>query len=97
MTVINRHIYKAEAAAMLLIQPLDSMTAIYHRRSGITHIVAEPVPQILQVMGDTALTTGEIVQRLGSAFDLDHIDAESLIAERLEEMAALGFLERARA
>lgn len=97
MTVINRHIYKAEAAAMLVIQPLDSMTAIYHRRSGITHIVAEPVPQILQVMGDMALTTGEIVQRLGATFNLDHIDAESLIAERLEEMAALGLLERAHA
>lgn len=97
MTVANRHIYKAEAAAMLLIQPLDSMTAIYHRRSGITHIVAEPVPQILQAMGEMALTTGEIVQRLGAVFDWDDIDAESLIAERLEEMAALGLLERAHA
>lgn len=97
MTVANRHIYKAEAAAMLLIQPLDSMTAIYHRRSGITHIVAEPVPQILQAMGDMALTTGEIVQRLGAVFDWDDIDAESLIAERLEEMAALGLLERTHA
>ncbi len=82
---------------MLCIQPLDTMTAIYHRRSGITHIVGEPVPQILLVMGDDILTSSEILERLRTAFDLDGMDAETLIAQRLDEMTSLGLLERQHA
>lgn len=97
MTERIRHRYKAESAAMLLIQPLDAMTAIYHRRSGITHIVSEPVPQILQVMGGETLTSGEILERLRADFDFEGVDAEDLIAERLDEMASLGLLEHQHA
>ena len=91
------HRYKAEPAAMLLVQPLDAMTAVYHRRSGITHIVSEPVPEILQVMAGETLTCGEIVARLRAAFDFDGADAEKLVAARLDEMASLGLLEQQRA
>lgn len=93
MTERVRHKYKAEPAAMLLIEPLDAMTAIYHRRSGITHIVSEPVPQILELMAGEALTCGEILTRLSAAFDLDGVDAQSMIAARLDEMTSLGLLE----
>jgi len=79
---------------VLLIQPLDAMTAIYHRRSGITHIVSEPVPQILHRMGGETLTSDEIVERLRVDFDFEEIDARSLITERMDEMAALGLLVR---
>ena len=41
--------YRAEPVDQLLVEPLDAMTLIYQRRSGITHIVAEPVPEILMV------------------------------------------------
>ena len=47
--------YKAEPADQRLIEPLDSMTLIYQRRSGLTHIVAEPVPEILAAMAEDAL------------------------------------------
>lgn len=94
MTERIRQRYKAEPATVLLIQPLDAMTAIYHRRSGITHIVSEPVPQILQRMGGETLTCGEIVERLRIDFDFEDVDAQSLITERLDEMAALGLLGR---
>jgi PqqD family protein of HPr-rel-A system len=94
MTEPIRHKYKAEPDAMLLIQPLDAMTAVYHRRSGITHIVSEPVPQILQVMGGETLTSGEIMVRLNADFDFEGVDAENLITDRLDEMASLGLVEQ---
>lgn len=89
--------YKAEPADQLLIEPLDAMTLIYQRRSGITHIVAEPVPEILGVMGEDALSGNQVAQRLSAKFEIDSAEAEGVIAARLEELAALGLVERIRA
>jgi PqqD family protein of HPr-rel-A system len=85
--------YKAERADQVLVKPLDAMTLIYQRRSGMTHIVAEPVPEILAVMGGDALSAAEVAARLVAQFDVDAIDAVAIIASRLEELAALGLLE----
>lgn len=90
-------IYKAETAGRLLVEPLDAMTLIYQRRSGITHIVAEPVPEILAAMGEDALTADAVAQRLASEFELDSADAAEIVAARLEELAMLGLVERIRA
>lgn len=90
-------IYKAETAGRLLVERLDAMTLIYQRRSGITHIVAEPVPEILAAMGEDALTADAVAQRLASEFDLDSADAAEIVAARLEELAMLGLVERIRA
>lgn len=89
--------YKAEPADQLLIEPLDAMTLIYQRRSGITHIVAEPVPEILGVMGEDALSANQVAQRLSAKFEIDSAEAEGVVAARLEELAALGLVERIRA
>lgn len=86
--------YKAEPADQLLVEPLDAMTLIYQRRSGITHIVAEPVPEILAVMGDDVVSAGEVAARLARAFDLGAADAVDVVAVRLEELAQLGLVER---
>jgi PqqD family protein of HPr-rel-A system len=86
--------YKAEQADQLLIQPLDAMTVIYQRRSGITHIVAEPVPEMLAVMGDEGLTAGQVAQRLSAQFEIDSAGADEIVAARLEELAQLGLVER---
>jgi PqqD family protein of HPr-rel-A system len=86
--------YKAEPADQLLVEPLDAMTLIYQRRSGITHIVAEPVPEILAVMGDDIVSAGEVADRLARAFDLDATDAVDVVAARLDELAQLGLVER---
>ena len=91
--------YKAEPADQLLVEPLDAMTLIYQRRSGITHIVAEPVPEILAVMGGDALGRGggccsgwrrnSILMPRNAVLEI--------VASRLEELAALGLVERVRA
>ena len=89
--------YKAEPADQILVEPLDAMTLIYQRRSGITHIVAEPVPEILAVMGEDALDAEQIAARLAAQFDFDVADAASIVAARLDELAAVGLVERQRA
>lgn len=85
--------YRAEPDGQLLVEPLDAMTLIYQRRSGMTHIVAEPVPEILSVMGEGVLGAAEVAARLAAQFDFEAADAEAIVASRLEELAALGLLE----
>ncbi len=86
--------YRAEKAGELIIQPLDIMTLIYHRRSGITHIVADPVPQILEIMKQDIVTAGDVMQRLTDIFDLENRpDSGAVISERLKELSLLGLVE----
>lgn len=88
-------LYRAEPADARIVVPLDMMTLVYQRRSGITHMVGDPVPQILAAMGDDALDAATLAVRLAARFDLGgQADAAVLIAERLEELAMLGLLER---
>jgi PqqD family protein of HPr-rel-A system len=72
---------------------LDGLSAIYHRASGATHVVAEPVPQILTALGSDRLTMAELLARLGADYDLGS-DAEAALTARLEELAALGLVIR---
>ena len=58
--------YKAEPALDRIVHSLDMMTLIYQRRSGITHIVADPVPQILDVMGDMPCDVALISARISN-------------------------------
>ncbi|MGL5839441.1 MAG: HPr-rel-A system PqqD family peptide chaperone [Sphingorhabdus sp.] len=80
---------------MRIVEPLDMMTLIYQRRSGITHMVGEPVPQMLALMRGDTIDAAILAARLAAQFDLGkREDAVALIAERLEELAELGLVER---
>ena len=86
--------YRAEPADQRLVEPLDMMTLIYQRRSGITHMVGEPVPQMLAAMGDDAVDAAILAKRLAKTFDLGGAaDAVAVLSERLEELAELGLVE----
>lgn len=86
--------YRAETADQRLIEPLDAMSLVYQRRSGITHIVAEPVPEILAAMGEDIVDAKTIAARLAQDFDLDSAEAEAVITARLEELASLGLVKK---
>lgn len=86
--------YRAEPEDQRLIEPLDSMTLIYQRRSGITHIVAEPVPEILAAMGSDVVDAKTVAERLAVEFEMDADDAEDVVAARLEELSSLGLIEK---
>ncbi len=83
---------RAAPPAALLVAPLDSFTAVYHRASGITHLLVSPAPEILTALQDAALTAAALRDRLGEAFDLGEEDAGALDA-RLAELVAAGLVE----
>ena len=89
-------LYIRAAAADLVWHPLEALTLVYDRRSGITHIVVEPVPEIMEAMGDAPASAADLAERLSARFDLEG-DAAALIGARLTELAALGLIERKQA
>lgn len=73
---------------------LDGLTALYHRPSGLTHILAPPAPQILGAIAGEAGDAAEIVARIAVDFELDAKDAEAAIGARLAELEAAGLVRR---
>jgi PqqD family protein of HPr-rel-A system len=89
-------LYRAAPPAALRVEPLGELTLIFDRRSMQTHVVAPPMPQILEAMGDDRCDARAIAERLSVAFDIERAgDAASIIAERLDELAALGLVAAA--
>ncbi|MBQ0772582.1 MAG: HPr-rel-A system PqqD family peptide chaperone [Sphingomonadales bacterium] len=87
--------YRAAPKADLIWHGLDSMTLLFHRPSGITHMLADPAPAILEVMQDADLTATEIASRLTASYDVDSdVDAENIVVARLEELSGLGLIAR---
>lgn len=85
--------YRAAAAATLRIEPLDSLTLIYHRASGITHVVDSPVPELIELLGDRPLAADEMLAALAAEHDLIDPDMAALSA-RLDELVEAGLVER---
>ncbi|MCX8477229.1 MAG: HPr-rel-A system PqqD family peptide chaperone [Sphingomonas sp.] len=85
--------YRAAAPEALRIVPLDALTLVYHRASGITHIVDSPVPEILETLASRPLSAPDLLARLAERFDLVDADPHAL-AVRLDELAAVGLVER---
>ena len=84
--------YRAAPAATLRIVPLDALTLIYHRASGITHVVDSPVPELLETLNNQSLTLSETLAALAAAHDLIDPDVSALAA-RLDELVAAGLVE----
>ena len=73
--------------------PLDALTVVYHRASGITHVVDAPVPEMIEALSEEALDADALLALLAERFDLVDADAGALAA-RLDELAAAGRVER---
>ncbi len=86
--------YRAEGNGDIIVETLDMITLVYQRRSGITHMVAEPMPQILAAFGDDALTIGELTKRLADQFELgdETADITQVITARIQELEGLGLV-----
>ncbi len=79
----------AEGAAGVVLVALDGLTALFHRPSGQTHLLAEPAPMILDVLrGSDGLAIAELVQMLGVGGE------EAALLPHLEELAAAGLVWR---
>lgn len=87
--------YRAAPKDDLIWHDLDSMMLLYHRPSGITHMLADPAPAIIEVMDNAPLTAAEIASRLTALFDLETgVDAEEIVTARLDELRTLGLVSR---
>jgi|TARA_R100001244_G_scaffold44182_2_gene39755 PqqD family protein of HPr-rel-A system len=87
--------YRAAPTDDLIWHALDSMTLLFHRPSGITHMLADPAPAILEIMADATLSADEIASRLAAEFDIDSGgDTENIVHARLAELSGLGLVER---
>lgn len=79
-----------------LIRQLGLVTLVYHRRSGITHILAEPAPQILAALDEAGpLDAARLTAHLGRSYELsaeDGDDPTATVAARLDELAGLGLV-----
>ena len=87
--------YIADPNDAFLTMEMEGLTALYHRASGTTHILAPPAPQILAALGMDAGEPAEIADRLSQSFDLAAEDAPAAIAARLAELEAAGLVRRA--
>ncbi len=84
--------YIADPPEMLRAVELDGLAALFHRPSGMTHIVAPPAPQILRALAGRPADAAELSARLGKEFYLEG-GADALVA-RLQELEAAGLVSR---
>ena len=91
-------LYRAEPPELRLAREMGVMTLIYHRRSGVTHMVSDPVPQILDALDALGLSdAAAVANHLARSFDLsseDGADVDAIVVARLEELAVLGLVTR---
>ncbi|MEH3047830.1 HPr-rel-A system PqqD family peptide chaperone [Sphingomonas adhaesiva] len=77
----------------LVLRPLDDLTAVYHRVSGTTHVLASPAPEILAALRE-AMSADALLMVLAVRYDLADADPVALAA-RLDELVAAGLVEPA--
>ncbi len=85
--------YRAAPPETMLAVQLDLLTAIYHRASGQTHLMASPAPEILAALADGEMTADALLERLRKDYDLADDDGAALAA-RLDELVGTGLVER---
>lgn len=75
---------------------LDGVVLIFHRPSGLTHIVAPPAPQILEALGEGDADPAALLERLKRDYDFDDSeDLEAALEARLTELETSGLVWRA--
>lgn len=86
--------YRAAAVGDLLRVELDDLTAVFDRRSGQTHLLASPLPEMLKVLGEGEWTLEAFADDIGTKFEVAADgNATALIAAHLQELLALGLVE----
>jgi PqqD family protein of HPr-rel-A system len=84
--------YRADPADAVRSVELEALTIVYHRPSGMTHVLAPPGPQILEVLQHGEATFAELRARMSERFELTGDD--EALAVRLEELVLAGLAER---
>jgi PqqD family protein of HPr-rel-A system len=88
-------LYIADPPETLRTVEVEGLTLLFHARSGLTHILAPPAPQILAALAAGPASPAEIVERIGADFEVEAEDPAAAIAARLAELEAAGLVWRA--
>jgi PqqD family protein of HPr-rel-A system len=84
--------YRVDPADAVRSVELETLTILYHCPSGMTHVLAPPGPQILEILQQGEATLAELRARMSERFELTGED--DALAVRLEELVAAGLAER---
>jgi PqqD family protein of HPr-rel-A system len=84
--------YIADAETCFRSVELEGLTALFHVRSGMTHILAPPAPQILRALAGRSAELDELAQRLGEIFEVE--GEQCALEARLLELEAAGLVTR---
>lgn len=88
---------------------LDQFELVFHKASGMTHMLADPAPQLLDIVEKGAVTAEQALEKLQKKYDLFAEEAndnelsneelnnhlKALISARLDELAQLGLVKAA--
>jgi PqqD family protein of HPr-rel-A system len=88
-------IYIADPVDSVRAVELDGLIALFHRPSGMTHILAPPAPQILEALAGKPGDADAILERIAALFEIEADDRQAAIAGRLAELEAAGLVRRA--
>lgn len=87
-------LYAADPPEALRRFEVEGLTLLYHRRSGLTHFLAPPAPQILAALAAGPASPVEVAARIGEAFEIESDDPVAAIGARLAELEAAGLVWR---
>jgi PqqD family protein of HPr-rel-A system len=87
-------VYAADPPELIRSVELEGLTLVYQRRSGQTHIVAPPAPQILEALAAGPADPDEVARRMGESFDVEAEDPAAVISARLAELESAGLVWR---
>jgi len=89
--------YGVDGSGTIVTRPLDGLTLIYHRPSGITHIADSPLPEILQALERAPGTAAEVLTRLSEGHEIgDDEDALEGLETHLATLVSLGLVRIVR-
>jgi PqqD family protein of HPr-rel-A system len=87
-------LYAADPPEKMRIAQVEGLTLLYHRTSGLTHFLAPPAPQILEILASGPAGAAQIAARMGETFEIESDDPAAAIAARLAELEAAGLVWR---
>ncbi len=82
-------LYSGPPDGLLTSVPLDGLTALFHRPSAATHVVTEPLPEILAALADRPLDLAALMLRLDVPDDADN---RAALSARLDELIESGLV-----
>ncbi len=84
-------VYSRVSDAHLLRHELDGLALVFHRPSGLTHMLASPLPEIVAALAEAPVSAEVLLERLSAHYELG-ADALAELIAHLEELAALGLV-----